>query len=302
MKNITKENIEEFLDYYHGFHDSSIRDVKFNYKKGSIEIFINVFWSGEPSLKADGTYETHRTKMRMLCNNIIQYNYKENYTDYIDDAYLRFLIIDKKEYICFATDKEKPLISIVCENIEYEEMESEEKTSHEDEILNVHDEIMKVYDNANRIYQRLKDNCELRYFNKHLIKVHGSYIEQAYYMPVISMQEKGDICFNFDDVSYEFYLSRESLQKYLDVLIEKYADKLSIYTSANCDVDLYFVGDQLSDVNKKLEEYDKSEVIGITIDANDFSNKHIVDNFLELINLFKGENNGRIKRNRQNSL
>ncbi|MDE6142097.1 MAG: hypothetical protein K2G03_05795, partial [Bacilli bacterium] len=70
MKEITKENLEEFLYYYHGFHDSYIKNVKYDYLKGKVEIFIDVFWSGEPNIKEDGKYETHSTKMRLVCHNI----------------------------------------------------------------------------------------------------------------------------------------------------------------------------------------------------------------------------------------
>ncbi|MDE6292378.1 MAG: hypothetical protein K2L98_01715, partial [Bacilli bacterium] len=190
-------------------------------------------------------------------------------------------------YICFSDDEAEPNVYIVSDGISYDEI-----TKEDDELIQIHDKISAVYEHANTVYEKLKDRCELGYFNKHLIKVNNRFIEQAYYMPVISMQEKGDICFNFDDVSYEFYLTRANLQKYLDVLIEKYADKLSVYTSSNCDVDLYMLGDKASDVDKKLKEYDSSEVMGITIDANALSDEQIVDNFLKLINLLDGENNG----------
>ncbi len=122
MTLITKDNIQSFMEYYHYFHDSYISDVLFFYKECKVELYIDVFWSGEPTLKDNGTYETNKKKIKMVCNNIIQYKYKENYADYIDDAYLKFLTINKQEYICFATDPEEPLISVLAESIEYEEI------------------------------------------------------------------------------------------------------------------------------------------------------------------------------------
>lgn len=122
MQQISKENLTTFMDYYHWFHDSYINNVIFDYKKCQVKLFIDVFWSGEPTLKSDGTYETNKKKIRMLCHDVIQYNYKEVYTDYIDDAYLKYLKINREEYLCFATDKEEPQISIVCKSIEYEEI------------------------------------------------------------------------------------------------------------------------------------------------------------------------------------
>lgn len=289
MKAITKENINEFMEYYHDFHDSCINDLKYNYKEDNIEIIMDVFWSGNPKIKSDGTYETNKTKLKMLCKKIYQYKYKENYMNYIDGAYLKYIKMENKDYLCFATDKEEPQVSIVCGYIEYKEIDCEKETPREDEILKVHKEITNIYDYAKKIYERLSDTCELGYYNKHLIKIDGEYILQEYYMPVISMQEKGDICFNFDNVSYEFYLTRVNIQKYLRILIDDYGDKLSIYTSENCDIDLYKKGDNVEEISKRLNDFNEEEIIGITIDANSFSDRHIVDNFLKLIDLFKGE-------------
>lgn len=121
MKQITKENLTLFMDYYHCFHDSYITNVLYNYEKCQVELFIDVFWSGEPKLKDDGTYETNKKKIRMVCKDVNQFNYKEVYSDYIDDAYLKYITLEREEFICFATDQEDPLISIVCKSIEYEE-------------------------------------------------------------------------------------------------------------------------------------------------------------------------------------
>ncbi len=124
MTTITKDNLTSFMDYYHWFHDSYITDVKYEFKKDQIELYFNIYWSGDPTLKDDGTYETNRTELKMVCKGIYQYDYKENYTDYIDDAYLKFIKINKEEYICFAMDKEEPLISVVCKSIEYKELKN----------------------------------------------------------------------------------------------------------------------------------------------------------------------------------
>ena len=87
---------------------------------------MNVFWSGEPKIKDDGTYETNKTKINIVCKNIRQFYFKEMFTDYIDDAYIKCITIEKEEFLCFATDKEEPLLYIVCESIEYEERKNDE--------------------------------------------------------------------------------------------------------------------------------------------------------------------------------
>ena len=48
MKKITKDNLNEFIDYYHEFHDSRITNVNYDISKSEIELLIDVFWSGDP--------------------------------------------------------------------------------------------------------------------------------------------------------------------------------------------------------------------------------------------------------------
>ncbi|MCI9233982.1 MAG: hypothetical protein HFH08_05245, partial [Bacilli bacterium] len=57
MTPITKDNLTSFMDYYHWFHDSYITDVKYEFKNDQIELYFNIYWSGDPTLKDDGTYE-----------------------------------------------------------------------------------------------------------------------------------------------------------------------------------------------------------------------------------------------------
>lgn len=73
MTSITKENLDTFIEYYHGFHDSNIADIVFNFKGNTILLYMNVFWSGEPKIKDDGTYETNKTKINIVCKNIRQF-------------------------------------------------------------------------------------------------------------------------------------------------------------------------------------------------------------------------------------
>lgn len=121
MISITKNNLEEFKNDYHYFHDSTIEKIFYNIKDSSIEIFINVYWSGTPFLKEDGYYETHPVKMRMIFTDIKEYQNKEIESwDYIDEFFLEFITIKNKEYLCFADNKEESLFYVVCEKIAYE--------------------------------------------------------------------------------------------------------------------------------------------------------------------------------------
>ncbi len=123
MTIITKENLSSFLEYYHGFHDSNITNLNYDINNSQIEISINVFWSGEPTLKEDGTYETNKTKIKIICNGVEQCNIKEVFSwDDISEAFINYIKYQNKEYICLATDEKEPSVYIVCENMEYEEL------------------------------------------------------------------------------------------------------------------------------------------------------------------------------------
>lgn len=120
---ITKDNLPSFIEYYHNFHDSYITNINYDIELSKIELFINVGWSGEPILKENRYYETNKTKLKMIFNDVEQCNNKEIFSwDYIDDAFIKYINIKDKDYICFATDENEPLIYIVCDNIEYEEI------------------------------------------------------------------------------------------------------------------------------------------------------------------------------------
>ena len=129
MVELTKDNLQEFMDYYHNFHDSYITNINYDITLSQIEIFIDVCWSGTPTLKEDGkTYETNKTKMRMVFHGVEECNNKEIFSwDYISDAFLKYIKIRNKEFICFASDEEEPFVYIVCDKIEYEDFKEKKR-------------------------------------------------------------------------------------------------------------------------------------------------------------------------------
>ena len=123
MNKITKDNLDEFINYYHEFHDSYITNVNYDISKSQIELLINVRWAGKPILREDKTYQTNKIKMRMTLNNIEQCNNKEMFSwDYINEIFIKYIKLNNNEFICFASDEQEPLIYIVCESVEYEEI------------------------------------------------------------------------------------------------------------------------------------------------------------------------------------
>lgn len=123
MNKITKDNLDEFINYYHEFHDSYITNVNYDISKSQIELLINIRWAGKPILREDKTYQTNKIKMRMILNNIEQCNNKEMFSwDYINEIFIKYIKLNNNEFICFASDEQEPLIYIVCESVEYEEI------------------------------------------------------------------------------------------------------------------------------------------------------------------------------------
>ena len=123
MNKITKKNLDEFIKYYHGFHDSYITNINYDITNSKIELFMDVTWSGEPILKDDNTYDVNKTKLRMIFDDVQQCDIKEMYSwDFIMNCYLNYINFEDDEYICFANDEKDPMIYIVCEDIDYEEI------------------------------------------------------------------------------------------------------------------------------------------------------------------------------------
>ena len=123
MKELTKENLSDFLTYYHKLHDSYITSVNYDINSSKIELLIDVCWSGEAILKEDNTYETNKTKIRIFFNKIEKFNCSEIFSwDYIDSIIIKYIDIENKEYITFSNNEIEPFIYIVCEKIQYEEI------------------------------------------------------------------------------------------------------------------------------------------------------------------------------------
>lgn len=122
MKKITKDNLKEFMEYYHELHDSCITNINYDILDSKIELYINVLWSGEPKIKENNTYQTNKVKIKMVFNDVEQCNNKEIFSwDYINNAFIKYIKLNNKEFICFASDEKEPQVYIVCESLEYEE-------------------------------------------------------------------------------------------------------------------------------------------------------------------------------------
>ena len=126
MTLITKANLSSFLEYYHSLHDSYITNINYNITNSQIELLIDIYWSGKLQLNEDGTYKTNKVKLKMYLNGVEQCNIKEMFSwNYINEVYIQYVKVKNQEFICFASDKEEPLVYILCDNIEYEELKED---------------------------------------------------------------------------------------------------------------------------------------------------------------------------------
>lgn len=125
MEQINKENIEKFMEYYHALHDSLVTEVNYSITKSQIEVLIDVFEAGEAEKKVDGESVAKKTKLRMIFDGVERCNNKEMFTwDYVDNAYMKYVTLEGKEFICFASDEVDPMLYIVSDSLKYEEIKN----------------------------------------------------------------------------------------------------------------------------------------------------------------------------------
>lgn len=117
MEILNKENIDKFINDFHSFHDSSITHIAYDVTKSQIGMFVDV------NSNADETNfdEVNKKKLRLLFKDVEKCNNKEIFSwNYIDKAYIKYIKLDNREYLCFASDEEDPFVYIVCDTIAYE--------------------------------------------------------------------------------------------------------------------------------------------------------------------------------------
>lgn len=150
------------------------------------------------------------------------------------------------------------------------------------DILPIHNILNNIYDKAENLNKLLNDlhykTCFQSYHN-HVISINGNYYQQKYYMPVITVDNKGDICFNFDLIAFEFYITKEQMNHInLDRLIHDYQMQLSIYEYADCTIDIYQIGDYKQEILNKIQQ-SSDHKFGISIDVTSLSYSEIIRHF-----------------------
>lgn len=128
MIEISKKNLNEFLDDFYNLHDSVITNVNYNVHQYTVEMFIDLYW-----IKDIKTGDSKRTDkiIKIIFEGIEIINIKELGWNWILDVYIKYITIKNKEFICFANAEEEPDVYIVCEKLKYELLEGNEKNKME---------------------------------------------------------------------------------------------------------------------------------------------------------------------------
>ena len=101
MITLTKDNINEFMNYYHYLHDSSINKINYNSIEAKVEVIIDIYWSGEPIIKSDGTYDTYKCRIRIVFTGVDKFSENQYYC-MIDDSSVEYYDKDGKNFICIS--------------------------------------------------------------------------------------------------------------------------------------------------------------------------------------------------------
>lgn len=123
MNEVTKENIKEFLTFYHAFHDAIIKNVNFNIIGDSVEIILHIIWAGDTELDEDNKFKTVDKNIKLIFSDINDLSIKHfDQFNYISEVYLKFINYKSEECICFADELNKPTIYVVSNKLSYEEI------------------------------------------------------------------------------------------------------------------------------------------------------------------------------------
>lgn len=126
MNKLNKNNVEEFLKYYNNFHDSYILSINYDVLNSKIEIIIGVEWVGESKLNEDNKYETKKTKIKIVFNNVQEYYFGEIFSwSIIMNTAIYSIEEDNNNVMYFKlseSSEDDKLFYVKCTDIEYEDM------------------------------------------------------------------------------------------------------------------------------------------------------------------------------------
>jgi len=155
------------------------------------------------------------------------------------------------------------------------------------DIQEIHEYLTKIYNNAELLFKKVQNKyneADLSSFTNHYIMINNKMEHQKYFMPVITVNRIGDICFNLDGISFEFVLKKaELIDLDLDYLIKNYAS-INIYSQNDCLKDFYTKGNTVNQVIDKILNSEENN-FGISFDCDNNNFDMIITNFIDLSNI-----------------
>lgn len=156
-------------------------------------------------------------------------------------------------------------------------------------ILECHKLLEETYNKAESLFCELikiEYDATLESYNNHYLKLNGNYVCQKYYMPVITIKNKGDICFNLAKTELEFYIPKEIFLNLssLDQLLLTYKKFLNIYEFTNCTIDIYSENDTKTSLIEKINS-SNVDLFGLSVDCSSMNNEEIIYTFYDLCKL-----------------
>jgi len=153
----------------------------------------------------------------------------------------------------------------------------------------IHNKFNDVYSLAESFFEAIKSEegykTSYGFFSGNYIKLKGKYEYQKYPIPVITIENKGDIGFNIDGVWFEYFLKKDDfIRSNLEGLIIKH--KLEIYGGTHCLIDFYFEGKSAADVFESVRNSEE-EIIGVAVYLNDMQYMNIKESFKDVCSLLK---------------
>jgi len=150
------------------------------------------------------------------------------------------------------------------------------------ETINCHNLLNDIYSNCEDMFNRVKKqykNVKMESYKGHYIRINGKYEYQKYFMPVVSVDGIGDICFNLDGISLEFFVNKNQLLNNCDFnSLLSLAYDVEVYDARDSTIDIYENNMSQNLFIEKLEQWE-SDLVGVTINCQD-------ETFDEVINIF----------------
>ena len=163
----------------------------------------------------------------------------------------------------------------------------------EKRVEEIHNLLDDIYTHSENLYQQIKkqyDNVVIDSYKGHLIKINSQYQYQKYYMPVISVADLGDICFNLDGISLEFFVDKNDFINISDLNSLLNLD-IEIYDAKDSTIDLYENDMSVAALRNNLKQT-KQVLIGITINCQDKTDEEVINTFNTVCKyLYSNKNN-----------